>query len=90
VDADPESVLEATEAGEVNDLFIEVGSLLAERCGELSGEGLSGFIVHLAEQQGTRSLFTETVIEGALAGICTSDFGVELNLQAQAACTGFS
>ena len=89
MDSDPEGVIEASESGAVEELFTEVGSLLASECAELSGQGLSGFIVHLAEEGPTRPLLTQEVIEAALEGLCMADTGFELNLQARAACTSF-
>ncbi len=86
VDADPSGVVDAAKGDTVTNLFTQVGTLMADGCKELTGDALSGLIVYLAGEANTRPTLTVALVESLLEGLCKSDTGFELNLQAQAAC----
>ena len=86
-DADPNAVLESDD---VTELFTEIGTLIREDCGPVrSGDAISELIVWGTEERSARGLFSASIIDGILEGLCTTDWSFDLSLTAQAACTGF-
>jgi hypothetical protein len=90
IDVDPDAVL-GDDSTALEDLFIEVGRLLATACTTVPDRSgaWSEMMVYLADEAPNRQPLTREFISGVLSVWCTAPpNGVELTLQGRAACSG--